>query len=113
MLFSDLQAHAGELLLKLKRRALGGVGQEEKALVLLLKPRNELRYAGQQTVAVIDNTVRIADKALLLAEKFQIFSHIADFSFRGLSAGKTGRRNSLSHCLLCGTIPRRVKKNFC
>ena len=36
MLLTDLQTHACQLLLKLKRRTLGGVGQKEEALVLAL-----------------------------------------------------------------------------
>ena len=36
MLLTDLQTHAGQLLLQLKRRTLGGIGQKEEALVLAL-----------------------------------------------------------------------------
>ena len=69
MLLTDLQTHAGQLLLQLERRTLGGVGQKEEALVLTLQPVYKFRYTGQQTVAVIDNTVHIADEAFLLSKQ--------------------------------------------
>ena len=69
MLLADLQTHAGQLLLQLKRRTLGGVGQEKEALVFTLQPVYKFRYTGQQTVAVIDNTVHIANEALLVAKQ--------------------------------------------
>ena len=69
MLLADLQTHACQLLLQLKRRTLGGVGQEKEALVLALQPVHKFGYTGQQTVAVIDNTVHIANEAFLLAKQ--------------------------------------------
>ena len=69
MLLTDLQTHAGQLLLQLERRTLGGVGQEKEALVFTLQPVYKFRYTGQQTVAVIDNTVHIANEALLVAKQ--------------------------------------------
>ena len=69
MLLTDLQTHTGQLLLKLKRRTLGGVGQKEEALVFTLQPVYKFRYTGQQTVAVIYHTVHIANEALLVAKQ--------------------------------------------
>ena len=105
VLLADLQTHACQLLLQLERRTLGGVGQEQKALVFPLKPRNEVRYARKETVAVIDDTVHIADKAFLFAQKFQIFSHSACSPF-GRSADRNAgrRRNSFSHSYYASEI---------
>ncbi len=66
----DLKAHARELLLQLEGRVLAGVREEEIALVVLLHPVEKFRHAGQNFVAVIDDTVHIADKALLLKKLF-------------------------------------------
>ena len=55
------------LLLQLERRAFGRIGQEQEALVFLLKPVHEFGHTVQQAVAVIDDTVHIAYKALFLS----------------------------------------------
>ena len=67
MFHANLQPHARQLLLQLERRALGRVGQEQKALFFLLQPFDKLGHAFEQPVAVIDDTVHIAYKALFRA----------------------------------------------
>ena len=68
MAFINLQSQTQQLLLQLLRTALAGVGQEQKAFLLLIQPADELLDTGQQTVAVIDNAVHIADVALFTAQ---------------------------------------------
>ena len=80
MLLADLKPHARQLLLELERRALGRVGQEKEALVFLLEPFHKFRHTLEQTVAVIDDTVHIADKALFRAQQFKFLVHIPVFS---------------------------------
>ena len=68
MAFVNLQSQTQQLLLQLLRTALAGVGQEQKAFLLLIQPADEFLDTGQQTVAVIDNAVHIADVALFAAQ---------------------------------------------
>ena len=67
MLLVDVQAHLGQLLLELSRGFAGAVGQEEELLPLLLEPCHKLVDPGQDPVSVVDDTVHIADEALLVS----------------------------------------------
>ena len=68
MAFINLQSQTQQLLLQLLRTALAGIGQEQKAFLLLIQPADEFLDTGQQTVAVINNAVHIADIALFTAQ---------------------------------------------
>ena len=46
----------------------------------LLEPFHKFRHTLEQTVAVIDDTVHIADKALFRAQQFKFLVHIPVFS---------------------------------
>ena len=63
-----IQPHAVQLLLQLLRRPLGGVGEEQEILLLPIQPLHKLLHPRQQTVPMIDHTVHVADKALLLSQ---------------------------------------------
>lgn len=63
MLFVDVQAHAGELGLQFSLGLAAVVGEEEEFLVFLLEPGDKFLHAGQETVAVVDHAVHVADEA--------------------------------------------------
>ena len=67
MLLVNIQTHVGQLLLKLTRGLAGAVGQEEELLPLPLEPCHELVDTGQDAVAMVDDTVHIADEAFLIS----------------------------------------------
>ena len=68
VLLRHVQAHAGQLLVKLPRRRAAVVGQEQVVLVLLMEPADKFLHPRQNSVAVVDHAVHIADKALFLVE---------------------------------------------
>ena len=68
MTLVHLKPHAPQLLLKLLGRALRGIGEEEKVLVLTVQPIDEFFHSGQQPVAVVNNTVHIAYKAFFVSD---------------------------------------------
>ena len=72
VLLAHVQAHAHQLLAQLLGGALAGVGEEEKLLVLLIEPGDELLHAGQQLVAAVDHAVHVADEALLAPQNVEI-----------------------------------------
>ena len=78
MLLADIQPHARQFLPQLLGRALGRVGQKQKALFVFLEPRYKFLHARQQRVAAVDHAVHIADEALLCAQsaQIQLFRHL-------------------------------------
>ena len=72
MTLVHLKPHAPQLLLKLLGRALGGIGEEEKVLVLTVQPIDEFFHSGQQPVAVIYHAVHIADETFFASELFHV-----------------------------------------
>ena len=68
MLLRHVQSHPCQLLVQLPGRVAAVVGEKEILLVLLVQPVDELRHARQNTIAVVDHTVHIADEALFLVE---------------------------------------------
>ena len=83
VLLRDIQPHAGQLLLELPGGIAAVVGEEEVLLPLRLEPLDELRHAGEDAVAMVDDTVHIADEALFGVE----INPVADIhkSFASLS----------------------------
>ena len=71
--FVNVKSESAQLLLKLTRRILPRVGQKKKFLVVFLQPTEKFLHAGQKTVAVIDNAVHVADKALFLKKPVQYY----------------------------------------
>ena len=68
MLLRHIQPHTGQLLIQLTGRIAAVVGEEKILLILVMKPLDELRHTGQDSVAVIDDAVHIADKAFFCVE---------------------------------------------
>ena len=66
MLLRHIQPHASQLLLKFSGGGAAVVGQKQKFLLLPVEPVDELRNPGQDTVAVVDHAIHIADKTFLL-----------------------------------------------
>ena len=96
MLFRHIQAHSGQLLLKLPGGGAAVVGQKQVGLALLLKPVEELRDAGQNLVTVVNDAVHIADKAFFLLkiygihDNFLLFSTAVRRQRRGAASAPTG-----------------------
>ena len=68
VLLRDIQPHAGQLLLELPGGVAAVVGEEEVLLPLRLEPLDELRHAGEDAVAMVDDTVHITDEAFFGVE---------------------------------------------
>lgn len=64
MLLRHIESHALELLAQLARGHAAVVGQKQVFLVLVLQPVDKLRRAGQDVIAVVDDTVHVAQEAL-------------------------------------------------
>ena len=63
MLLRHVEPHTPELLVQLARGHAAVIGQKQVFLVRVLQPVDELRRAGQDVVAVVDDAVHVADKA--------------------------------------------------
>ena len=64
MLLRHIESHALKLLAQLARGHAAVVGQKQVFLVLVLQPVDKLRRAGQDVIAVVDDTVHVAQETL-------------------------------------------------
>ena len=65
MFLRNIKTHAGELLAQLPGGIAAVIGEEKVFLVLIVQPLDKFRYTGQDMVAMVDDTIHIADEALL------------------------------------------------
>ena len=63
MLFSDIQSHAKKFLMKFSWRTAACIGEEQKALILSLKPFYKFLYSVQEFISMVDYTIHITDEA--------------------------------------------------
>ena len=68
MAFVHIKAHARQLLPQLAGTALAGVGQKQEGLILCIQPIHKLLDAGQDAVAMVDNTIHITNIALFITQ---------------------------------------------
>ena len=64
VLLGHVEPHTLKLLVQFARRIAAVVRQEKVLLLFVVQPLDELRHARQHAVAVVDDAVHIADKAL-------------------------------------------------
>ena len=68
MLLRHVEPHTPELLVQLARGHAAVIGQKQVFLVRVLQPVDELRRAGQDVVAVVDDAVHVAQEAFFRVE---------------------------------------------
>ena len=68
MLLRYIEPHSLKLLIKLTGRIAAVVCQKQILFILIMQPLNEFRHSRQDSVAVIDYTVHIANKAFFLVK---------------------------------------------
>ena len=67
MLLTYVKSHSLKLLSKLTGRAARAVSQKEKVFVIVFKPFDKFLYMRDKEITVIDNTVHITYKIVLVA----------------------------------------------
>ena len=63
MVFRHIQTHAGQLQLQLAGGVAAIVGEKKIFFFLSIQPVDKFSHTGQDDIAVVDDTVHVADKA--------------------------------------------------
>ena len=82
MALVDVQTHAGQAHLQFLGTAAAGIGQKQELFIVADHPFHKFLDAGQQTFAVVDDAVHIAQEAFFLLEIYHD-SDLVSVSYMG------------------------------
>ena len=115
MLLRHVEPHTPELLVQLARGHAAVIGQKQVFLVRVLQPVDELRRAGQDVVAVVDDAVHVAQEAFFRVEidRFHVRSPLVASALSLPRIPPPGKRRARQICVKSQVQPqedRRVQR---